>query len=260
MSSARRLPAQRRQVLVGLALAFAPAGCGDNLTDRASPLRFVNVSAGEGEYGIQVRVSANLEGPESCFLRYHGGCEVEECDIALQAAPVPTAGVVTVDAGGEHIELVPDEDGVYARAAGTATLWQAGEEVRIAATGGHVPPFDRALPGPGAPVLIAPASDRPLVVERTRDLEVTFSGGEAGTVVALLAWQEAPNHAGQLRCYFEAEGGAGIIPRELLADLPITALSMLVFGENRAELRTGTSRQIRLQARSRSVVVEGQTR
>ncbi|MEP7123941.1 MAG: hypothetical protein ABJE95_23635 [Byssovorax sp.] len=170
-----------------------------------------------------------------------GACEVRTfLAPAVVGTPVNAdAGVITITGGKVPITMTPDAMSKYADVKDSVNdLFDGGEAITIAATGGMVPGFATkitASAGIDLTLPLQPANNGPLSVDRKLDLVFTWKNGAAGEVVAVLD----DGMTTRLTCTFQAAAGTGTIPKTALAKLAPTASGLFVIGAFTAKTLTG---------------------
>jgi hypothetical protein len=198
--------------------------------------------------GIQTSVGAEFrDGPPEwagCTRHDLGPCYWIECPAV--AAYIPS---ITVDAGtmsyqtslGQSGTFAPDVVNFYT-APGGSLLWNSTSDfIDATATGGaQIPAFNIRVTPPSALTLTSPTipSTGDLVVNTSSDLQLTWSGGGAGTAVFYLRYPQSLVPA--LSCEFRAADGAGTVPQIGLAALdPNTDYVFYLYSRNRTEQTAG---------------------
>ncbi|HEU4405660.1 MAG TPA: hypothetical protein VFS43_10250 [Polyangiaceae bacterium] len=163
--------------------------------------------------------------PSPCIeLAKAGSCLAYRCGTGTAGATV-SAGTVTLVGGDKPITLQPEEGtGYYPFYSDIATgLWNGGETLTFAASGGLVPAFQGTLVAPSQVFVTAPAvpagAPPTFTIDRASDLPVAWVGGGSGDVQALLS-AGPPGETTQVICDFASGSGAGVVPPALLALLP----------------------------------------
>lgn len=156
-----------------------------------------------------------------------GPCDVVSCSFT-STGPV-TAGAITVTGAQQPITLATDPDSVYELFQSPTPLYAGGEQITFSADGDEVPGFDVSVTAPHEVHITAPAEPAAvLTVTRSRDLNLTWTGGNTGQVQVVLY---GPGQgADSLFCRFAANAGTGTIP--------MAALSMLGAGQGSFAMST----------------------
>jgi hypothetical protein len=170
-----------------------------------------------------------------------GACEIRTfLAQAVVGTPVnEDAGVITLTGGKVPVTLTPDAASKYADVNDSANdLFDGGETITIAATGGLVPGFVTkivASAGIDLSLPLQPPNNLPLSVDRTSDLVFTWKNGAAGEVVAVLA----DGISTKLTCTFPAADGKGTITKAALAKLAPGSKGLFAIGSFTARTLTG---------------------
>lgn len=167
-----------------------------------------------------------------CSVHYaNAHCSIRDCRAEFGSLPHADSGVITVDGKtSEPVVLEPLESGAYLPWQSPPVFtdyerWHAGESVRVASTGGRVPPFSVQGEFPGGLALELPNLDRPLAFDRHVPLEVAWKPVNESVVVAI---SQAPVRRGgywaahEVACTFPGKPGRGVVPTELLRRLAPT--------------------------------------
>jgi hypothetical protein len=177
-----------------------------------------------------------------------GACEIRTVLAqAVVGTPVDaSAGVITITGGKVPVTLTPDAASKYADAKDPANdLFDGGEVITVAATGGSVPGFVTkitASAGIDLSLPLQPPNNLPLSVDRMNDLVFTWKNGAAGEVVAVLD----DGISTKLTCTFPAVDGKGTITKAALAKLAPSSKGLFVIGSFTARTLTGAGWTITL--------------
>lgn len=177
-----------------------------------------------------------------------GACEIRTfLSQAVVGTPVNAdAGVLTITGGKVPVTLTPDAMSKYPDAKDSANdLFDGGEVLTIAATGGAVPGFVTkitASAGIDLSLPVQPPNNLPLPVDRMNDLVFTWKNGAAGEVVAVLD----DGISTRLTCTFPAVDGKGTITKPALAKLAPSSKGIFVIGSFTARTLTGAGWTITL--------------
>lgn len=185
-------------------------------------------------------------GPQ-CTTTTLGACKVSTCQ-QLPPAPdggrgnVPDAGNINITGGKRTVALMPQGDGSYHTVGdGTNVLWSGGETLTIAAAGHGVAPFNTTLTAPTAVKLARPtppAAGNALMVNRSLDLALMWSGGQGSDVQVILATSAASGSA-VVTCQFPGGDSMGTIPSSALMGLQAVSGSFVVYSQNAKMLAAG---------------------
>jgi len=169
-----------------------------------------------------------------CQQTTHGACEVTRCTGGTPAQEITTvsAGAITIQ-GKQALTLVPDASNDYELASISELLWDAGETVTLSGEGATVPAFTHAQTASSGVTITspaAPAPDTPMMVDRSADLVLTWTGGSTGVITTL--WKaDGSDPFVSFRCTFPLDDGSGTIPVEAMQALPEVATgSVLMIG------------------------------
>lgn len=227
---------------------------GDGSGGRGSgpPLRLGYVSVYSGSYDAGgspfSTFSANARftngsspAGSACEQEPVGPCWVTTCpaDGPPPAGPNPDAGVITVSVGTKTVTLTPDENGAYAEASGDEALWADGQTLSATGVGEEAPAFDLSVAVPGlvdvtAPVF--PPSPEQLIVSKSADLVVGWSGGGPGSVAVYLSRTDETKNV-VIGCVSEADAGQMTVPAAALASVPSGPSGyMQVISSNRSSI------------------------
>ena len=190
-----------------------------------------------------------------CDVETIGPCARSRCG-PLTGDPVTAwqvdAGTLTLDGGTRDVALEVLADGSYDYYLSTTEhLFVGGESLVVTAPGGeYVPAFEIAVTAPSAIDLVAPTFGPEGLTVGGVDLDVEWTGGEAGSVVIYLSTfsndQGAETSQANLVCTFAAAAGEGVVPAAALAELLPTSdavngnFSVVSLSLQIAEVGTGT--------------------
>ena len=194
------------------------------------------VSGGETTYATSATaraVDTTATGGGTCSITRIGPCDVVECDLAslggdagVDAGTVkaPNAGDIHFDSALASTEIYPNKFGLYNTVTGTTKFFAAGDTVTTtAAGGGSITPWSKMPVGtaPGDVTLTAPACVGGACpdVDRTVDLQATWTGGTTGVVSATYVTTDSAKKMAIVSCSFKATDGKGTIPTAALAKL-----------------------------------------
>jgi hypothetical protein len=110
----------------------------------------------------------------------------------------------------------------YSQASGDAPFFKGGDAVSVSSVGGaDLPAFGaETVTAPSDIVLTAPACAAVGCdgLDRTKDLQVTWTGGGAGTLEVIIE-TVATDAVAEVTCNFDAKTGAGTVPSSMLVKL-----------------------------------------
>lgn len=170
--------------------------------------------------------------PSNCKTSTVDACTVNECDLtggsSSDAGVVtpPNAGTITVRGGmlpadGWSIEP-KGSAGTYTPMTSQEAVFKGGDSLRVSATGGDVPAFDNvSVHAPNDLELSQPTFDaqRRTTLDRTKDLDVAWSGASEGRVVIDVSTSQANHHSVNIHCVVDAASGQAKVPSAALAKL-----------------------------------------
>jgi hypothetical protein len=181
----------------------------------------------------EVAASTGTGTENPCKTSMEGTCSITECTTPQggtqtggnpTATKAPDAGEITI-AGSTTVKLDAAADtGAYKPGSGQVELFAAGADISVKAAGATVPAFDQKVVGPGQITVTStwPAAGTAFDVDRTKDINLVWTGGTAGDVTASLV-SNASGKTGTVSCKFPAADGKGTIPAAALAKLVVTA-------------------------------------
>jgi hypothetical protein len=197
-------------------LAAAPTRSGSIFVQSYSAMQ----PSGAAVVGGSASAGFNATPGGGCARQVLGACELDSC--AAGTSPAASAGTVTVSGGSLTPSLVPLADKTYPAFSTTQSIFAGGETLTFAAAGADVPAFSGSLTAPSKVQITSPAkppSASPyLVVDRTHDFALSWSGGGSGLVQVAL--DGGPSRSITLYCRFPAAAGTGAIPAAALAMIP----------------------------------------
>lgn len=142
--------------------------------------------------------------------------------------PLPNAGAINVNGGVLPITLAVQADGTYMPASAALQLWSDGmTTMQFMAIGDEVPNFNVVQTSTQSVSITAPDLGAvPLLVTRSADMPLTWSGPSPGNVVVRLVWRDvAPSTANTtVECSFPVADGSGSIPTAALTMLPASSV------------------------------------
>jgi hypothetical protein len=218
--------ATKRDVMDG-AVADPPPGC------RPSPSGIVQVVSSNLSMRTDLAAAfAATPGGGTCSDMTMGSCVASTSTQGPGMLPhLGGAGTITVGGGATMLTAMPmtnptDGSTSYESVTAMQPLWQGGELITVAASGGSdVPAFSTTLAAPAQATVTMPArpaGGAPLVQLRQSDLALAWSGEGYGTVDAVMASLNVYVH-----CRWPVAAHGGAIPAAMLAMLPAsTSLSV----------------------------------
>lgn len=194
-------------------------------------------------------VVAGAPAGAECTTSTEGACTVTDCTIPENtggddagsgstsdagSTKNPTAGEITISAAAE-LKLTPNDKGQYAPASGQTKVFDADQDVTFKAAGGEVPAFTKSLKAPGSITVTSPAGSfgaAPVDVDRAAGLEVKWTNGGAGKVLAAIIASGGARRFATLSCTYEGAAGTGAIPAAALNKLPAGTATYSVGASN----------------------------
>lgn len=174
----------------------------------------------------------------SCTTKTSGGCTLSICQVPEPAKPpYASAGTLTLTGGARTLTLTPNADKSYTTLVdNTQTLWNGGEPLTLTASGADVPAFTTQLTAP-TPVVITsplpPGAGGPISISRASDLQMTWTGGN-GKVRGGISVSYASSTA-SLICVAAASAGSYTLPAAMIAQLPASPMSGILFAYSDAQ-------------------------
>jgi hypothetical protein len=219
------------------AAAPVDAAGGDDAMAPAGGNRFGSLSAWSNRYtaGGMTQESGGLSASffdstglptpaDPCTYAKSGQCTLTRCHYTQPGSPSPparSAGTVSVTGGVMPLSISPAADETYKTALVQQALWNGGEYVTLAGSGGDVPAFSLVLAAPNAVAVSSPAlpaTGSGLTLDRSHDLQLQWSGQSAGELQFVAATTNNVDLA-QVACSFAVTLGAGSVPSQLLGAL-----------------------------------------
>jgi len=177
-------------------------------------------------------VDTTATGGGKCTIARMGTCDVVECDLSSLGgdAGIDAGTIRAPNASDIHfnsptigdVELHTDKFGLYDVVTGTRKYFVADDVIKTTAAGSDIPAWtDKPGTAPGDVTLTAPAcaSGACADVDRTADLQATWTGGTTGVVSATYVTTETGKKSVVVSCSFKATDGKGTIPKAALAKL-----------------------------------------
>lgn len=175
--------------------------------------------------------AAATTGDNKCKTSTEGACQIVECDTSGATTPPPSgtpgkaphASDITVTGAG-NVTLTADDKGVYAAKTGQTELYKPDTDVAVKAKGDSVPAFDKSIKAPSNITVTAPAwpaAGQPFQLDRTKAINLTWTGGTSGDVSASFA-STTTGKLASVTCKFPAKDGKGDVPAAALGKLLVT--------------------------------------
>jgi hypothetical protein len=178
-----------------------------------------------------------------CTQRTSGACTINECTTpGIDAGAEPqdagtsnngarSAGVITISGGGQMIQLMPREDNTYQSVNQRMEVFPAGTMLTVSAAGSAtgVPAFTGTLTMPAQVAVTAPmlSLTAPTMIPRTQALVAAWTGGTTGKVNVVLS-SSAGGNSSTISCAFDAAGGTGTVPADVMMALPAGSGSIAI--------------------------------
>lgn len=226
-------------------LASAPRGSGVmTLTTNSFMSAGTTIKSSSASVGFGTAAMA-----PSCVNQTVGACKISTCQQPPPPADggttnYPNAGNINITGGARMVALMPAADGSYAANVDTMNpLWNGGELLTITGAGSSVPAFSAMLNAPNAAQLslpTAPLAPSKLMVNRSLDLAIKWTGGLGGSVQAILNASGPSGSAISLRCSFPGADTMGTIPAAALTNLPAGSGSVGVYSANEKVVPAGS--------------------
>jgi hypothetical protein len=146
-----------------------------------------------------------------------GDCHVRACPPMRPGDAPASAGTVVAKGTLQPIVLTPDQDASYSQFSSVTPLWSGGETLTVTADGAEVPRFSVVLTAPSLLVVTMPAlgGGQPTpVVDRSRDLQLAWSGSGVGSLYVVFANLLAGDPS--VDCSYPASAGRGVVPAAVL--------------------------------------------
>jgi hypothetical protein len=163
-------------------------------------------------------------GPGRCTLTHYGLCDAFRCDDSNADLGGPfhdsNAGAITLGTGTAFTSTLTWTGTAYQSAPappGGAFAWDAATAIPVSAAGGPVAAFSATVTMPMPLTAISkPTFGAP--IDRSQDLEVSWTGGSHAVNVALLAADRTRGPF--VQCIVPASAGSVIVPRAALLQMP----------------------------------------
>jgi len=164
----------------------------------------------------------------TCQYAEYGCCRVADCTLYVDVDAMNEVGAGTIEVIGaaQPVTVEPEPDGQYPPVSGEGQLWEGGETLALAASGGEAPAFEANLRAPEAITVVEPVPHKAgdsVVLSRGKPLSIRWSGATQGTVRASVSQTIASGttyHTVSVNCWYEAASGLGVVPAEAMAAVP----------------------------------------
>ena len=168
----------------------------------ADPIRAAPTSSGQvvlyapplldySSYGATFTNPAHPQPDLGCTSTAYGMCNVSNCHPQPTEAARPHAGTITFDSPAIMAmgSITPDTNGLYPSAMSMGLHFAGNEMVTFVGQGDSVPAFNETVAYPELLLMSAPqmAGMTPVMVPRTRDLALRWTGGEPDVSLRLNA-------------------------------------------------------------------------
>jgi len=224
----------------GLVLVLVACSGGDDGVDAPMPAYsgYVQVESYDAmdlasqQRGGLATAGFSMSGVDCTTVQTVGACVVMDCP-DTDASSV-SGGTVTITGAAEPITLTPSTTGHYDARVSPDPLFNGGETLTFTASGGDVPGFTKTIKAPSKPTITQPAKPAsqvsPLVIDRSKDLMVAWTGGGNGTMDVSLAGAADR----RVSCRFDTSTGHGKVPSAALSMLTagMGGVSMAAFSED----------------------------
>lgn len=214
----------------GLALSLLLFGCGG----KSGPIGTIEVGVFvHSVYPVQsaaarfdmIEQDAWDANVPACSRVQLGDCEIVTCPEPTDPQVAPNldrldAGRLEINSNGLFFASAEPNEGGYYFFDETGYL-EGGERLTVSADGGTISAFQAEIELPLPPLSTShPESGSTHVVPRDEDLELSWDAQGTGETVDMLEVplsREEPTYA---HCSFDAAGGVGVVPSEILTDMP----------------------------------------
>ncbi len=203
-----------------------------------------------GAFGqVAVALDRHYASGATCARTTSGPCTVDDCTAvdAPDAGPSidESAGTITLTGGAltMPLTLAFGAMGQYRTALVPSAIFAAGDTFDVAAPGAQYPGFSgKSAPAPAAVVITAPGVvdggfGPTYVFDPTAPLAWSWMNGSPGASVAFTVVTSSPDLI--ITCTFDAAGGTGTIPQDVVARFPSTAADVLIASLSSALLPAG---------------------
>jgi hypothetical protein len=174
------------------------------------------------------------QGTMGCTVTSAGQCAYYSCPNGTTTPPGLNAGTLELS-GGNIPAIAPivvtatAPDNVYSYTSG-ATIFTAGQSLRVLATGSAVPAFGLvSIVAPPLISLTAPAS--PYAISTASDLPVSWTGGQPGATMIFEGASGTSAGSSYFTCEWDASLGNGTVPKAILSPLAGQKTAYLVYGQ-----------------------------
>jgi hypothetical protein len=194
-------------------------------------------SDGTKGYRFTVRpnfIDASASG--RCTVTEEGTCRTISCPTSRSSLRSASAGAVHLKAGSHSADLLPEFNG-YPNVQETGAFFEGGEELSIRGDGDAVRSFSTQVTAP-SPVMVTAPLDATVVVSKTQELTLTWTGDSAGVLVFQLSGKVDQNDV-KVQCRFLPSAGTAVVPGSAFEALPAGKYTAQVFTRSRAVVAAG---------------------
>jgi hypothetical protein len=197
----------------------------------------VTVVESLGLVHLSARFQADPTDRFGCEQQIHGACRVLLCEASNEMKRFPHAGEIIAVAGTSTLSVSPSAlNGVYATAE-LAVRWVPGEPVRIAGAGDEVPSFAAEL---NVPQTLRAGSWIVGPVSSGEPLEATWESTGPGRALVAFSQGISSTRFVYAECAFDAQAERGIVPPEVLRELPSGQVEARLMSAEMQEIEAGT--------------------
>jgi hypothetical protein len=168
---------------VGTSVEAAPASDGATSGSSGQVVLYTSALRDFTSFGATFTDPTHPQPDPACKTTGYGMCSLTECAYpGPDEAPRPHAGEITFLSSNAKATatITPDNNGLYPSAMPTGIHLSDGESVRFTGQGDVVPAFDETASYPDPLLMSAPSMPSgtgPATAPRTRDLQLTWTGG-----------------------------------------------------------------------------------
>jgi hypothetical protein len=182
--------------------------------------------------------------PNDAILNEDGVCV--HTQLTGSAPTLVSAGVITVTGGTSPISINFDGQD-YPGFSDVTSFWTPGTTITFTAAGDVVPAFSTPLEAPGVIDVTQPAFDSAIVMNRTQDFPIAWTGNTAGVVVVSVST------VGEfITCRFPSAAGAAVVPSAVLQFMTPGPVNLVITCANFADLSLANDWEVRVALTGRS--------
>jgi hypothetical protein len=159
----------------------------------------------------------------TCTSQVVGPCVLSQCTQSTALPMYVSGGTITVGGLSKPVTMTPSTITNMYQPDNSANPFAGGETVTISGAGATAPAFMLSLTAPGLASITTPAKPagtNPLVINRSQDFAVAWTGGGPGDMDFVFGSTNGSSPGPSLNCSFAASTGSGTIPAAALAMLP----------------------------------------